>query len=101
LWDGTPVDLAHQGVLRSQHELARHLQLDLTGRARSRDQDLYGIPGVFLMDARLGWTPWRTGEFSLTVKNLAGREVLEGFPELETVAIPIRRTFIVRFTQRF
>jgi iron complex outermembrane receptor protein len=101
LWDGTPVDLAHQGVMRSQHDLAHHLQLDLTGRARSRDEALYHVPGVFLMDARLSWKPWHTGEFSLTVKNLAGRQVMEGFPELETVAIPIRRTFVFKWTQRF
>jgi iron complex outermembrane recepter protein len=101
LWDGTPVDLAHQGVLRSQHDLARNLQLDLTGRARSRDEALYHIPGVFLMDARIAWRPWRTGEFSVTARNLAGRQVMEGFPELQTVAIPIRRTFTVKWTQRF
>ena len=101
LWDGTPVDLAHQGVLRSQHDLARNLQLDLTGRARSRDESLYHIPGVLLVDARLAWRPWRTGEFSLTVKNLTGRNVFEGFPELQTVAIPIRRTFVMKWTQRF
>jgi iron complex outermembrane receptor protein len=101
LWDGTPVDLAHQGVLRSQHDLARNLQFDLTARARSRDEDLYHIPGVMLLDARLAWRPWHTGEFSLTVKNLTGREVMEGFPELETVAIPIRRTFVIKWTQRF
>jgi iron complex outermembrane receptor protein len=101
LWDGTPVDLAHQGVLRSQHDLARNLQLDLTGRARSRDEVLYHVPGVFLMDARLAWRPWRTGEFSLTARNLAGRQVMEGFPELQTVAVPIRRTFVVKWTQRF
>ena len=95
------MDLAHQGVLRSQHDLARNLQFDLTGRARSRDQDLYHIPGVFLLDARLAWRPWRTGEFSVTVKNVAGREVLEGLPELQTVSIPIRRTFAFKWTQRF
>ena len=74
---------------------------DLTARARSRDEDLYRIPGVMLLDARLAWRPWHTGEFSLTVKNLTGREVMEGFPELETVAIPVRRTFVMKWTQRF
>jgi iron complex outermembrane recepter protein len=101
LWDGTPVNLAHQGVLRSQHDLARNLQLDLTGRARSRDEDFYHIPGVFLMDARIAWRPWRTGEFSVTARNLAGRQVMEGIPELQTVAIPIRRTFVFKWSQRF
>lgn len=100
-WDETPVDLAHQGVLRSQHDLTRNLQFDVTARARSRDDDLYHIPGVLLLDARLVWRPWRTGEFSLAVKNLTGREVMEGIPELQTVAIPIRRTFAVKWTQRF
>jgi iron complex outermembrane receptor protein len=101
LWDGTPVNLPHQAVLRSQHDLARNLQVDLTARARSRDEQLYHIPGVFLMDARVAWRPWRTGEVSMTVKNLAGRQVIEGFPELQTVAIPIRRTFTFQWTQRF
>jgi iron complex outermembrane receptor protein len=100
-WDSTLVDLPHQAVLRSQHDLARNLQFDLTARARSRDEVLYHIPGVFLLDARLAWRPWRTGEFSLAVKNLTGRQVMEGIPELQTVAIPIRRTFVLKWTQRF
>jgi iron complex outermembrane receptor protein len=100
-WDGTPVDLKHQGFLRSQHDLTRTLQFDLTARARSRDDVLYDIPGVLLLDARLAWRPWRTGEFSLAVKNLTGREVMEGYPELSTVAIPIRRTYVLKWTQRF
>ncbi len=53
------------------------------------------------MDARVAWRPWRSGEVSLTVRNVLGREVLEGFPELQTAAIPIRRTFIVKWAQRF
>jgi iron complex outermembrane receptor protein len=101
LWDDTPVDLKHQGVLRSQHDLTRTLQFDLTARARSRDDALYHIPGVLLFDARLAWRPWRTGEFSLTAKNLTGREVMEGYAELSTVAISIRRTFVLKWTQRF
>jgi iron complex outermembrane recepter protein len=101
LWDGDPVSLAHQGVLRSQHDLARNLQFDLTARAHSRDDGLYPIPGALLLDARLAWRPWRTGEFSLTLKNLTGREVMEGVPELLTVAIPIRRTAVFKWTQRF
>jgi iron complex outermembrane receptor protein len=101
LWDGTPVDLAHQGVLRSQHDLARNLQFDLTARARSRDESIYHMPGVLLLDARLAWHPWNSGEFSLSVKNLANREVFEGIPQLMTVAIPIRREFVVKWSQRF
>jgi len=100
-WDDTLVELPHQGVLRSQHDLTQTLQFDLTARARSRDDALYHIPGVLLFDARLAWRPWRTGEFSLAVKNLTGREVMEGYPELSTVAIPIRRTFVLKWTQRF
>jgi iron complex outermembrane receptor protein len=100
-WDYTPVSLKHQGVLRSQHDLTRTLQFDLTARARSRNDALYHIPGVLLFDARLAWRPWRTGEFSLAVKNVTGREVMEGYPELSTVAIPIRRTFVLKWTQRF
>jgi iron complex outermembrane receptor protein len=100
-WDDTQVDLAHQGVLRAQHDLARNLQFDVTLRARSRDDALYHIPGVLLMDARLAWRPWHSGELSLTAKDLTGREVMEGYPELSTVAIPIRRTFVLKWTQRF
>jgi len=100
-WGDTPVDLKHQGVLRSQHDLARTLEFDLTARARARDDAIYHLPGVLLLDARLAWRPWRSGEFSLAVKNLAGREVMEGFPELFTAAIPIRRTYVLKWTQRF
>jgi iron complex outermembrane receptor protein len=100
-WDDTQVDLAHQGVLRAQHDLARSLQFDVTLRARSRDDALYHIPGVLLMDARLAWRPWHSGELSLTAKDLTGREVMEGYPELSTVAIPIRRTYVLKWTQRF
>jgi hypothetical protein len=100
-WDATPVDLKHQGVLRSQHDLKRNLQFDVTARARSREDELYHIPGVLLFDARLAWRPWHSGELSLAVKNLTGRQVMEGYPELSTLAIPIRRTFVLNWTQRF
>jgi len=101
LWDGTPATLAHQGILRSQHDLARNLQFDVTLRARSRDEALYHLPGVLLVDARLAWRPWRGGEVSLTGHNLADRRVMEGYPELSVVAIPLRRTFVLKWTQRF
>jgi len=101
VWDGTPVDLKHQGAVRSQHDLTRTLQFDLTARARTRYDVLYHLPGVLLLDARLAWRPWRSGEFSLAVKNLAGREVMEGYGDLSTVAIPIRRTYVLKWTQRF
>jgi iron complex outermembrane receptor protein len=101
LWDGTLAEVPHQGVLRSQHDLARNLQLDVTARARSRDNVLYTLPGVLLVDARLAWRPWRGGEWSVTAKNLTGRTVMEGIPELANVAIPLRRTWVMKWTQRF
>jgi iron complex outermembrane receptor protein len=100
-WDGTPATLAHQGVLRSQHDLARNLQFDLTLRARSRDEALYHLPGVLLVDARLAWRPWSSGEVSVSAQNLTGRQVMEGYPELAVTAIPLRRTFVLKWTQRF
>jgi hypothetical protein len=73
-------------------------------RARSHD-DALGLPGVVPIDARLAWRPaWRptrSGEVSVTVQDLANRQVLEYYPELATPAIPVRRTFIFRWTQRF
>lgn len=79
-WDHLPSDLRHQALLRSQHDLPRRLQLDLMARVRSRDL-VYGTPGVLLIDARLGWRPTRSGEFSLSVRNLMNRQVIEIYPE--------------------
>jgi hypothetical protein len=99
-WDGTPADVPHQFLVRSQHDLSRSLRVDLMARARSHDSSL-NLPGVVLMDARLAWRPTRSGEISFTVQDLANRQVLESYPEVATPAIPVRRTFILRWTQRF
>jgi hypothetical protein len=99
-WDVTYAEVPHQVLLRSQHDLSRNLRIDLMARARSHDAAL-DLPGVVLIDARLAWRPTRTGEASVTVQDLANRQVLECYPELTTPAIPIRRTFIFRWTQRF
>ena len=99
-WDGTPAEVPHQVLLRSQHDLSRKIRLDLMARARSHD-DAQDLPGVVLIDARLAWRPTRSGEVSFTVQDLANRQVLECYPEVATPAIPVRRTFILRWTQRF
>ncbi len=99
-WDHVPSDLRHQGTVRSQHDLARNWQLDLMARARSRDLT-YGLPGVMLIDARLNWHPARGTEIGFTLHNLANRQVFETFSEGVGPAIPIRRTFLVQWVQRF
>jgi iron complex outermembrane receptor protein len=99
-WDGTLATIGHQVMLRSQHDLTKNLQLDLTARVRSRDTG-WNTPGVLLMDARLGWRPFRNSELSVAVENLADRRFVECFSEGPTVAIPMRRTFTVKFTKSF
>jgi hypothetical protein len=99
-WDRDPSDLRHQGTLRSQHDLAKNLQLDLMARARSRDL-AYGLPGAVFFDARLGWRPVSSGELSFQVENIANRQVTEVYAEVGYRAIPVRRTFVIRWTQRF
>jgi iron complex outermembrane receptor protein len=99
-WDHTPSDLRHHGALRSQHDLARNLQLDLMARVRSRDCT-YGLPGVLLIDARLNWRPVHATEISFSLHNLADRHVFETVSEGATPAIPTRRTFLLQWVQRF
>ena len=99
-WDHTPSDLRHQGTVRSQHDLARNWQLDLMARARSRDYT-YGLPGVLLIDTRLNWHPVRGTDISFSLQNLTDRHVYETVAEGVTPAIPIRRTFLVQWRQRF
>jgi iron complex outermembrane recepter protein len=99
-WDRDPSDLRHQGTLRSQHDLSRRFQLDLMARARSRDL-AYGNPGALLFDARLAWRPAHSGEFSFLVSNIADRHLVETYPEAGYRSIPIRRTFVFKWTQRF
>ncbi|MBZ5727577.1 MAG: TonB-dependent receptor plug domain-containing protein [Acidobacteriia bacterium] len=99
VWERTPEDLRHQGLLRSQHDLWRNVQLDLMARARSRDLN-FNLPGVLLLDARLSWRPSRAAEVSVSVENLANRSVLECYPEIATPAIPLRRMFVIKWTQR-
>ena len=99
-WDHSPADMRHQGAVRSQHDLARNWQLDLMARARSRD-NATGLPGVLLIDARLNWHPVRGTEISFSLHNLTDRRVFETVSEGVTPAIPIRRTFLVQWSQRF
>ena len=100
VWDRLPSDLRHQGMVRSQHDLSRKWQLDLMARVRDRDR-AFGLPGVLLFDARLGWQVTRGAEISLTGHNLTNRRVLEAIAEGVAPAIPVRRTAIIQWTQRF
>jgi iron complex outermembrane receptor protein len=98
-WDAKPMTVPHQALLRSQHDLSRDWQLDLMAKARSRETH-HSLPGAFLIDARLGWRPTRSGEMSFSVENLTNRKVMEAYSEEPNVAIPIRRTFVIKWTQR-
>src|SRR5450432_915898 len=100
IWDHLPQDLRHQGALRSQHDLSRTWQLDSMARARSRDQ-AYGLPGALLIDTRVSWHPTRATEVSFGLHNLTDRRVFETPSEGATPAIPIRRLFLVQWSQRF
>lgn len=100
VYDGYPATLRHQGLVRSQHDLSRKLQLDLMAKVRSHDL-AFGVPGALLFDVRIGWRPTSSGEFSLALQNITDRRILESYPEVYTPAIPIRRTFVIRWTQRF
>jgi iron complex outermembrane receptor protein len=99
IWDRVPSDLRHQGLFRSQHDLTRYLQLDLMARARSRDLALQ-LPGALLFDAHLSWRPTRSGELSFTVENIMNRHILETYPETVFPAIPLRRLYVLKWTQR-
>jgi len=99
-WERPPSDLRQQGTLRSQHDISRNVQLDLMARGRSRDL-AYSLPGALFMDARVGWRPVSSGELSLLVANIADRHVIEIYPEIGFRAIPTRRTFSLKWTQRF
>jgi iron complex outermembrane recepter protein len=99
-WDYLPADMRHQGAFRSQHDLSRTWQLDVGVRARSRD-NTYALPGVLLVDTRLNWRPLRGTQISFSLHNLTNRQVFETVSEGATPAIPIRRTFVAQWTQRF
>jgi iron complex outermembrane receptor protein len=99
-WDRQPSDLRHQGMLRSRHDLSRKWQLDLMARVRDRDR-AFGLPGVLLFDARLGWQLSRGAEISLTGHNLTNRQVIEAIVEGAAPSIPVRRTALIQWTQRF
>jgi iron complex outermembrane recepter protein len=99
-FDRDPSDLRHQGVLRSQHDLTRSVQLDFSARARSRDRG-FGTAGALFLDARISWRPIRSGEISVAVENLANRQVVEIYPEILFCSIPTRRLFSIRWTERF
>jgi outer membrane receptor protein involved in Fe transport len=92
--------MRHQGRLRSQHDLARNVQLDLMARVHSRELT-FGTPGVLLLDVRLGWRPVRAGELSVAMQNATNRKVLESLSQGPFPAIPLRRTFVVKWTQQF
>ena len=90
----------HQGALHSLYDLSRHWQLDLTARAQSRNT-VWDLPGAVLFDARVGWQPSRDTEFSFSMQDLTGREIVESYAQSPFVSIPTRRTFQLRWVQRF
>ena len=100
IWDNSLARMRHQVSLRSQHDLFRHLQLDLMARAHSHIAG-YNLPGTLLEDVRLGWRPTRRGELSVLVQDITGRRVLEAYAEGPLAAIPLRRTATVQWKQRF
>ncbi len=100
VWDTPLNDPAHQGFLRSQFDLTRRLQLDLMGRARTSNSG-YDVPGSVIFDARLGYHPWRNSELSFDMQDVLDRHVLDTYTEAPFVAIPLRRTFVVRWRQSF
>ncbi len=99
-WLLTTSSTRHQGFIRSQHDLSRFWQLDLMARARSRNLT-FDLPGVLLLDARVGFRPYRDGELSFAIQNIAGRQVLETYSESPFAAIPVARTFVFKWTQKF
>lgn len=99
-WTMPPLTVPHQALLRSQHDLSRTLRFDWNLKARSRDVT-YALPGAFLIGARLGWRPTHSGELSLSADNLTDRRLLEAYAETPLISIPIRRTFVLKWTQRF
>jgi iron complex outermembrane receptor protein len=100
VWDLSPLDLRHQASLRSQVDLAHGLQLDIMTRARSHERNC-GLPGAFLVDSRLGWRPSRNSEWSIALNNITNRRILEASSEAATPTLPIRRTFLVKWSRRF
>lgn len=100
LWAARPQTIPHQAQLRSQHDLTRTLRLDVMARARSGNEYL-AAPAAVLIGARLAWRPWRSGEMSLSGDNLSDRRIIEAYPMAPHIAIPVRRTFRIGWTQRF
>jgi len=90
----------HQGFIRSEFDLSRKWQFDLMSRARTESIQI-DTPGALLLDARLAWRPTRDSEFSFSVQNLTGRDILEAYAQSPFVAIPIQRTFVFRWVQKF
>jgi iron complex outermembrane receptor protein len=99
-FDLIPLDLRHQASLRSQVDLTRRWQMDVMARARSREVN-WGLPGAFLVDVRVGWRPSRNMEWNFCLNNVTDRRVVEASSEAATPAIPMRRLFMVKWTQRF
>ena len=100
IWDGMLGTLRHQAMVRSQYDINRWFQVDLTVRGRSRNIG-FQVPGAVLADAHVSWRPTRSGEMSFTVQDLTNRQILEAYAEGPFAAIPLRRTFIAKWVQRF
>ena len=99
-WDAPFHTVPHQFRLRSEYDFSPTWHIDVMARASSRDRQ-WQLAGGWFFDAWVAWHPTRTGELSLSVRDLSGRRVLESYPELGTPSIPTRRTVLVQWSQRF
>jgi iron complex outermembrane receptor protein len=72
-------DPDYQWLLRSSHDLAEHIQLDLQLR-RVAALDIEQVPGYAELDLRLGWQPAANVEVALTASNLLHKRHAEYSP---------------------
>lgn len=74
---------SHQVSLRSQLELTKNIELDLWGRYVGSSEDYLEntLSDYLNLDARIGWRPIHTLEFSLVGRNLLHQRLQEYHPE--------------------
>lgn len=74
---------SHQVSLRSQLDLTKNIELDLCGRYVGSSEDYLEntLSDYLNLDARLGWRPINTLEFSLVGRNLLHQRLQEYHPE--------------------
>lgn len=95
---------SHQVSLRSQLELTKNIELDLWGRYVGSSEDYLEntLSDYLNLDARLGWRPINTLEFSLVGRNLLHQRLQEYHPEfIQTVPSGTAREVYGKVTWRF